>query len=34
MNSDRQAVLTRFVEELPSSDEQLLRQLLGELGEG
>ncbi|UXY17591.1 BlaI/MecI/CopY family transcriptional regulator [Streptomyces cynarae] len=33
-DSDRQAVLTRFVEELPSSDEQLLRQLLGELGEG
>ena len=33
-DSDRQAVLTRFVEELPSGDEQLLRQLLGELGEG
>jgi predicted transcriptional regulator len=33
-DSDRQAVLTRFVEDLPSSDEQLLRQLLGDLGEG
>ncbi|MEV6742381.1 BlaI/MecI/CopY family transcriptional regulator [Streptomyces sp. NPDC051104] len=33
-DADRQAVLTRFVEELPSRDEQLLRQLLGDLGEG
>ncbi|MCO5974115.1 BlaI/MecI/CopY family transcriptional regulator [Actinoallomurus soli] len=30
-DSDREAVLTRFVEDLPARDEQLLRQLLGEL---
>lgn len=32
-DSDREAVLTRFVEDLPSSDERLLRQLLGDLGD-
>ncbi|QMU79945.1 BlaI/MecI/CopY family transcriptional regulator [Streptacidiphilus sp. PB12-B1b] len=32
---DRQAVLSRFVEDLPAGDEQLLRQLLGaDLPEG
>ncbi|GAA4617274.1 BlaI/MecI/CopY family transcriptional regulator [Actinoallomurus liliacearum] len=30
-DSDREAVLTRFVEDLPARDEQLLRQLLGGL---
>ncbi|MEV6945855.1 BlaI/MecI/CopY family transcriptional regulator [Streptomyces sp. NPDC051172] len=30
---DRQAVLARFVENLPATDEQLLRQLLGDLPE-
>lgn len=30
---DRQAVLARFVENLPAGDEELLRQLLGDLGE-
>ncbi|NUQ96714.1 MAG: BlaI/MecI/CopY family transcriptional regulator [Streptomyces sp.] len=30
-DSDRAAVLTRFVEDLPAGDEQLLRQLLGDL---
>ncbi|MCW7941821.1 hypothetical protein AAW14_07065 [Streptomyces hygroscopicus] len=28
---DREAVLSRFVEDLPARDEQLLRQLLGDL---
>jgi predicted transcriptional regulator len=30
-DSDRAAVLSRFVEDLPARDEQLLRQLLAEL---
>jgi len=30
-DSDRAAVLSRFVEDLPARDEQLLRQLLGDL---
>jgi predicted transcriptional regulator len=34
-DSDPAAVLSRFVEDLPARDEQLLRQLLGDLpGEG
>jgi predicted transcriptional regulator len=32
-DSDREAVLSRFVDELSSRDEQLLRQLLGDLPE-
>jgi len=30
---DREAVLARFVEDLPARDEELLRQLLGDLDE-
>lgn len=30
-DADRAAVLTRFVEDLPAGDEQMLRQLLGDL---
>ena len=30
---DREAVLVRFVKDLPAGDEELLRQLLGDLGE-
>ncbi|MEV5085293.1 BlaI/MecI/CopY family transcriptional regulator [Streptomyces sp. NPDC056159] len=32
-DSDREAVLTHFVEDLPARDEQLLRQLLGGLSD-